>query len=175
MVLLIVVISGVLLELPDTFNPLLNDISPLYNPPTVQSALPADGVRLNIDRATQIAQRYYPSAQLRWVETPQNDRAAYRVMLYQAGEPSHRFPKTTVWIDQYTGAVLASRDPRWQSGGDTFISWLHPLHNGEILGLTGRWLIFASGFVPLVLYYTGFVRWWQKKRAKIKGTPYKSQ
>ncbi|NOS87863.1 MAG: PepSY domain-containing protein [Methylococcaceae bacterium] len=43
---------------------------------------------------------------------------------------------------------------------------MHPLHNGEIAGLFGRWVVFIGGLVPAILYVTGFMRWRQKCRAK---------
>ncbi|MDP3009612.1 MAG: PepSY-associated TM helix domain-containing protein [Methylococcales bacterium] len=61
---------------------------------------------------------------------------------------------------------MVSKDARQSGAGDTFITWLHPLHSGEIAGLTGRWIIFISGFIPVVLYVTGFIRWRQKRAVK---------
>jgi uncharacterized iron-regulated membrane protein len=46
------------------------------------------------------------------------------------------------------------------------LNWLHPLHNGEAFGLTGRILVFLSGLLPLVLFITGFLRWRHKRHAK---------
>ncbi|MEI6707249.1 MAG: PepSY domain-containing protein [Methylococcales bacterium] len=163
--LLLLVLTGILLELPDTFNPLINRVSPLYEMPKVASK-PQNKARISVDEAVNIAVQQYPHAQLRWIETPNNAIGSYRIMLYQTGEPSLRFPKTMVWIEQYTGQVLAHKDARQSSAGDSFITWLHPLHSGEIAGLTGRWIIFISGFIPAVLYVTGFIRWRQKRAAK---------
>ena len=163
--LLLLVLTGVLLELPDTFNPMINQISPLYEMPKVASQ-PQNKARISVDAAVNIAVQQYPQAQLRWIETPANATGSYRIMLYQTGEPSQRFPKTMVWVEQYTGQVLASKDARQSGAGDTLITWLHPLHSGEIAGLTGRWIIFISGFIPVVLYVTGFIRWRQKRAVK---------
>ena len=159
--LLLLTLTGILLELPDTFNPLINQVSPLSQLPKVQST-PRKNIRITVDTAVKVALQQYPQAQLRWIETPNSIEGCYRIMLYQSGEPSLRFPKTMVWIDQYTGQVLANKNAKHSSAGDVFITWLHPLHSGEIAGLTGRWLIFISGFLPAVLYVTGFIRWQQK-------------
>ena len=82
------------------------------------------------------------------------------------GEPSRRFPRSNVWIDPYTGRVLAVRDERRDSGGDTVLAWLHPLHGGEALGLAGRWLVFVSGLLPAVLFGTGVWRWAIRRRRR---------
>ena len=165
--LLLLVISGILLELPDFFNPLINRVSPLYVAPTTTSIPHPGAVRITVDAAIHIAQQQFPAGKLRWVETPKDANGSYRIMFYQAGEPSQRFPKSTVWVEQYTGQVLATRNPlTTNSAGDTFITWLHPLHSGEIAGLTGRWLVLCSGLIPAILYITGFIRWRQKSQAK---------
>jgi uncharacterized iron-regulated membrane protein len=133
-----------------------------------------DKEQISLDKATQIAQIRYPKAQLRWLETPAGTQGVFKITLYQQGEPSRRFPKTMVWIDQYSGKILAIRDPKRQTAGDIFWTWLHPLHSGEIAGLTGRIIIFISGLLPLMLYVTGLIRWRQKcaaKRAMVKKIP----
>lgn len=168
-ILLILLISGILLELPDTFNPMINQLSPLYKMPEPTSVSQTGQQRMTVDRIVNLARQRYPQAQLRWIETPKSPEGTYRIMFYQDGEPSRRFPKTMIWLDQYSGKILAIHDPLLQnSSGDTFITWLHPLHSGEIAGLTGRWLIFLSGFIPAILYVTGFMRWQQKRNAKLR-------
>ena len=163
--LLLLTLTGILLELPDTFNPLINQLSPLSETPKVHS-ITQQNKRISVDKAVEIAVNHYPSTQLRWIETPNGADGVYRIMLYQQGEPSQRFPKTMLWIEQYTGQILAIKDPKQQSASDTFITWLHPLHSGEIAGLTGRWIIFISGLLPFMLYITGFIRWRQKQAVK---------
>jgi len=164
--MLLLLVSGVILELPTVFKPAINYLSPLYQAKANQSQYQAGYFRISLDQAVAIATPLYPGAVLRWIETPNGPNGSYRIMLYQQGEPSFRFPKTTVWIDQYNGAVLSTRNPRLEHIGDTFINWLHPLHNGEIAGITGRLLVFISGFIPAVLYVTGIIRWLQKRKAR---------
>lgn len=166
LILLLLLVSGVILELPTVFKPLINYLSPLYQAEAGQSLYQAGYSRISLDKAVAIATNRYPEAVLRWIETPDGQEGSYRIMLYQQGEPSFRFPKTTVWVDQYSGTVLSTRNPRQEQSGDTFINWLHPLHNGEIAGMTGRLLVFASGFIPAILYVTGIIRWLQKRRAR---------
>lgn len=166
--LLLLVLTGILLELPDTFNPLINRLSPLYQSPEITSNNQANKQRIFADNAVNIALVEYPQAQLRWIETPNSLIGVYRIMLYQIGEPSQRFPKTIISIDQYNGRILNIRNPAISSNGDLFVRVLHPLHSGEIAGLTGRWIVFFSGFIPTILYVTGFIRWRQKQLVKTK-------
>ena len=131
-----------------------------------QSSVTQGHTRITVDAAVNQARKYYPNAQLRWIETPKNAQDSYNIKFYQDGEPSRRFPKSIVWVDQYDGKALAVRDLNEQSSGDVFLSWMHPLHGGEIAGLTGRIIVVTCGFIPVIPHYTGFIRWQQKRKAQ---------
>lgn len=161
----VLTLTGWILVVPGWFTPLIDRLSPLArhyagSPPAVH------GPHIGADDAIRIAKGNFPDASVRWIETPAADRAVWRIQLRQATEPGKRFPRTNVWIDAHTGEVLAIRDPRRNSAGDTFMDWLHPLHNGEAFGLAGRLIVFVCGFLPLLAFGSGFLRWRHKTRAK---------
>lgn len=160
----LLVVTGVCLALPATVHPLLERMSPLYVAPALHSTREASP-RIPLDAAVAAAQRRFPAARLAWVETPADADGVYRINLAQSFEPSMRFPRTNVWVDQYSGHVLAVRDPRRDGAGDVILNWLHPLHNGEVFGLAGRVIVCAAGLVPALLFATGLLRWRQKRRA----------
>ncbi|HOY70779.1 MAG TPA: PepSY-associated TM helix domain-containing protein [Methylotenera sp.] len=160
--LLVLSVTGVMLEKPHWFESTLAMPAPLFEPKNAVSQ--ANGQpAISLDKAVEMAKQRFPQAEVRWIYTPDNAQGVYQVRLYQAGEVGRRFPKTMVWIEQYTGEILAVRDARQDFFGDTVVAWLHPLHNGEAFGLFGRWLIFFSGFVPLILFVTGIMRWRHKR------------
>jgi uncharacterized iron-regulated membrane protein len=161
--LLVLCVTGVMLEKPLWFESILAMPAPLFTPKT-EASTPNGKPGLSLDTVANIAQAQFPQAELRWIYTPDNAQGVYQVRLYQAGEVGRRFPKTMVWIEQFTGEVLAVRDAKKDVFGDTVVAWLHPLHNGEAFGLLGRWLIFLSGFVPLILFITGIMRWRHKQK-----------
>ena len=163
--LLILVATGTLLDFP-WVKPMVGALSQLYTPARTHSFPNQTARRIPVDQAVAIGQARFPDAMVKWIETPDGPRGSYRINLWQQGEPSRRFPKTNVWIDQYTGNVLSIRDVKDDSAGDTFLRWLHPLHSGQVLGLPGRILVCLSGFVPLVLYVTGITRWWKRQTRK---------
>jgi uncharacterized iron-regulated membrane protein len=133
---------------------------------TVYSAIPMPGAkRITADQAVSAALVVFPTAKLRWIEAPITLEDVYVLRLQQPDEPSQRFPKTFVWIDQFSGEVLASRDALKQSSADVFFDWLHPLHNGEAFGLAGRLFAFLTGCLPVALLLTGWIRWRQKRKA----------
>jgi uncharacterized iron-regulated membrane protein len=165
--LLLMVATGVGLSTPQWVEPVVNLFSVRMEKQTVYSAIPMPGAkRITADQAVSAALVVFPTAKLRWIEAPITLEDVYVLRLQQPDEPSQRFPKTFVWIDQFSGEVLASRDALKQSSADVFFDWLHPLHNGEAFGLAGRLFAFLTGCLPVALLLTGWIRWRQKRKAK---------
>ncbi|MEN9704810.1 MAG: hypothetical protein RLZZ393_689 [Pseudomonadota bacterium] len=167
-VLLVLVATGVMLALPDTVNPVIARFSPLQ--PSLKPRPPhpvADEARnVTLDGALQAAEAQLPRSRASWIETPDGPEGSYRVRLWVTAEPSRRFPHNYAWIDPGSGAVLATQDIRDRGAGDSLLAWLHPLHNGEALGLLGQWIVALAGLLPLLLAITGTLRWRQKVRAR---------
>lgn len=161
-------LTGAMLDEPTWFNPLVNRMSPLRLPDTHFSMPVAERSPIPIDAAIAAAMQRFPDAELRWIETPADVSGVFRINLHQPGEVGRRFPKTNVWVDQYSGRIVASRDATQDSAGDTLLAWLHPLHSGEAFGMTGRIIVLVSGLLPPVLLVTGFLRWRQKRRVRAR-------
>lgn len=172
-VLLILTLTGIAMGIPESVNPLVNQLSPLQVElePGSRPKMP-DDQDIGLDRAAAAAQSVFPAATLRWIETPEDEQGAYRFRLWQYGEPGHRFPKTLVWVDRYSGEILGISDPRTGGAGDTLLDWLHPLHSGEAFGLTGRLVVFVVGLACPLLLVTGWMRWCQRTR---RGRPERSR
>lgn len=157
-------LSGLVLVVPGWFTPTIDAISPLHPLYQVQALTTPADIRISADEALRIARERFPDADVRWIHTPTPTQAVWRIQMRAAGEPNRRFPRTNVWIDAGNGAILAIRNPRQNSAGDTFMDWLHPLHNGEAFGLTGRIIVLLCGLLPLLAMVTGFIRWRHKQR-----------
>lgn len=165
--LIVLALTGAGLALPEQTRSLLDGVLVVKPMPEVAAYAGVDtAVLIDLDDAVAIAREYFPEADLRWVDVPGIGEGPISIRLHQPGEPGRRFPKTRVWLDPYGGEILAVRDPAENAAGNVVLDWLHPLHNGEAFGLAGRWLAFASGFVPLLLFVTGFIRWRQKQKAR---------
>lgn len=119
--------------------------------------------RLSLDAAARIARARFPAAEVRFVAPPRHDRGAIRVRLSQRGE-ANAFGGTYVWIDPADGTVLRAIDNLRASAAGRFFSLQFPLHNGSLGGAPGRALVFAAGFVPLLLFATGLGVWACKRR-----------
>lgn len=165
--LMVVSLTGAGLALPQQTRSLL-DSTLMFKPMPEVAAYSGLGQAavIDLDEAVAIARKRFPTAELRWVDVPGTGDGPIGIRLYQPKEPGRRFPKTKLWLDPYSGEILAIGDPQQNATGNSVLDWLHPLHSGEALGLAGRWLVFLSGFLPLLLFVTGFIRWRQKQRAR---------
>jgi uncharacterized iron-regulated membrane protein len=117
--------------------------------------------------ATFMAQGPFPHAELRRITTPVGDSGIYRVNLRQPGEINQRHPYTTVWVDHWSGQIKEVRNPADFSAGETLATWIWPLHTGEPLNGTGRFLWFLAGQSLFVLYISGLLHWLYR-RGKIR-------
>jgi uncharacterized iron-regulated membrane protein len=168
--LLVIAFTGFAFGYKDTIKPLVNYFSAvkadhLKNPALKSTALDLSPP-ISIAQAVVIADQVFPGAELRGIDTPNGNEGVYMIAKRQAGEAYRQRPRSKVWIDQYSGKVLAVQNPDKFTAGETFLNVLWSLHDGEVLGLPSRILWCIAGFTPLVLYVTGILRWQQKRKAK---------
>ena len=163
-VLMVVAFSGVSLVFPGAVRAVVGAMLPL-DAPSVPPMEPGDDA-LNVDQVVAVGRRAFPDAVLTRVDLPASPSAPYRLAFNQPDAPWSRYGATRVWVDQYQGAVLATYDPLTASAGSQLMTWQFPLHNGDALGLPGRWLILASGLLPGLLFATGLYLWWRKRHPR---------
>ena len=166
--LMLLALTGFYLEFPDAVTSVVQWFSPVRETgpeDQPQSEWQAGVPTILPEQAIAIARATFPDARPMWMGLPQHERDSYSVGLRQPEEIRQAGGQTEVWIDQYSGAVLRAQDWREFTGGETFLAWLFPLHNGEAFGLTGRWLILVAGLTPLPLYVTALRMWWLKQDA----------
>lgn len=161
--------TGACLEFPNYVAPIVRLFSPVQEIPKekdVRSGSAGGGAGvMAVEQAVAVARTIFPEGDLKFLAVPHDAEGVFRIAFRQPGEVRKTSGQSQVWIDQYSGAVLKVRDWRTFTPGDTFVAWLFPLHNGEAFGLTGRWIVFFTGFVPLVLYVTALRMWWLKRLA----------
>ena len=167
-VMAVLAFSGVYFIFPDYVKPMVAAFSPVSQKEAKHESQPVgDQSPLSADAAVAIAQARFPGAALKLVSLPQDDRGSYAVTFRQEDEVKRpRGGKSKVWIDQYSGDVLAERNAQEMNGGDTFLNWQMPLHSGSAFGLTGRIIICLSGLVCTLLVTTGTLVWLRKHRNK---------
>lgn len=166
--LMMIAFSGVYMVFPAWFEPLgkLLNTQADSQPPALVSRPARDSARISSDQAIAIGLSQLPGSKLHRVYFPTSEDGVYAIRLRQPEDIRRTTGSSRVWIEQYSGEVLAVRDWNEQSAIDTFFAWQLPLHNGEAFGLAGQCVVFAAGFLPAFLYGTGLWLWWRKGRAK---------
>jgi len=163
--LAMLVVTGVMLALPDESNAVLaRTLGPLTKPGPVRAA--SSGEPVGIATALAVAHRVMPAGRLAWVEAPGPGFGAYMVRVQQPGDPSWRFPHSSVWVDPASGAVLAVQDRQRFGASNVVNNWLHPLHDASAGGLWLRVPVALAGLVPALLLATGVWRWALLRRAR---------
>jgi uncharacterized iron-regulated membrane protein len=138
-VLLVIAGSGVTLVFRPWVESLVGLVARLEpRPPGLASSPVPFAAPITADTAVAIAAARVPGGEVTWLDLPGTPRATYRVWLRRSDDVRRVFGDTQVWIDQWSGTVLHVRDRRTLPGGEVFLHWQFPLHNGEVFGLPGR-------------------------------------
>jgi uncharacterized iron-regulated membrane protein len=157
--LLILSVTGVMLALPKASDALLSGIFGGADEMPKPHSVLNNGRQIRAAAALRSAQRALPKARITWIEIPGAGDGTFRIRMQQPSDPSTRFPHSFVWIDQYSGRILAAMDAE-KSGATTKINnWVHPLHDGSAGGIATRFITATAGLVPLLLFVTGILRW----------------
>ncbi len=161
--LLILSATGALLALPAEktwlLGKLIAPMTPIPSPVSTRHT----GTQVSVGQALATAHAALPDAQLTWIDVPGPGDGAFRIRVRAPGDPTQRFPHSFVFIDQYSGKVLAVHDMRRGSSSTLVNAWIRPLHDASVGGLATRILGVLVGFVPTVLFVTGFLRWRLRK------------
>lgn len=131
-------------------------------------SVPKDGVApIRPEQAVLLAAARYPEGRLSSISMPEDAMGVYQVGRQGIPGLSAFWSERIVTVDQYSGAVLDVRAPDTRrSAGETFLDWQWPLHSGQAFGMPGRLLVCASGLACPVIYATGFLMWWRKRRGR---------
>ena len=123
-----------------------------------------DGSRITLGDAVEIAQAQIPGYWVNLALGPRGPTGYYMVRQVPKGEVKLSKSKTLL-LDQYSGDVLVFLDTGNQHIVDALASdFAGTIHNGSILGLWGRWLVFIAGLAFPVLFVTGFWLWYRRRR-----------
>lgn len=158
--LAILVLTGIFLALPDVKSSTLAGVtaSSTEAVPDPSSAA-SSGTQISVTEALASAHQAVPGARLAFIRVPGTGSGAFRIRVQVPGDPHFRFPSSFVFVDQYSGDVLAVHDVRSGNASTILGAWIRVFHDGSIAGLAGRALAVLLGLVPAALYITGFLHW----------------
>lgn len=163
--LLVVLVTGVALNLSPQATGVVQQFSPLTFEPALPARAPAKvGAEVGWQAALDAAAAAQPAA--RPYSLYRDDaRNVYVVRMREVGA-IHRRGQTRAYIAMDDGSVLAIWNPRQGSVGDRLWGWQNPLHSGHAFGATGRLLVFLSGLAALLFVFTGVPLWFARRPAR---------
>jgi len=158
--------TGAFLALPDIKTTLFT--AAIAAPDTVPSprSTASSGQQVPISIALAAAHKALPDARLAFIDVPDGGDKPIRMRMQVPGDPHFRFPGSFIFVDQYSGRVLAVHDVRSGNTATAVNSRVRPIHDGSIGSLWGRVLAVILGFVPLLLFVTGILHWRRRLAAR---------
>ncbi|MBF2029849.1 MAG: PepSY domain-containing protein [Oscillatoriales cyanobacterium C42_A2020_001] len=134
-------------------------------PPPVSTPI-AGKTPLPLTDILQKADAALPGAATTFIRVPQNPEGAFLIGKKQPQENSDHYGDSRIYLDQYTGNVVQLTNGLELSRADKVLNAFVPLHYGTFWGLPSRIFYIFVGLSPLILFVTGFVMWWYRKRKK---------
>ncbi|WP_298713868.1 PepSY domain-containing protein [Chitinophaga sp.] len=121
------------------------------------------GQRFSEADAAKKGYALFPEGKLIGMAVPRDTAGVYRLDMRTEGA-SRTGNRVMLQLDQYSGKVLLNSEENFPNSGNSYLSWLTPLHYGTFGGMPTRILALLGGLIPLALYVTGFIIWWPRMR-----------
>lgn len=140
-------------------------LTPKPVPPTSQPVLGKSALGLN--DILQKADAALPGAVTTYIFLPHQPEGVYRIDR-KFPQEVEEYGRSRVFLDQYSGEVLQVQDGRSLPLGERVLNSFAPIHYGTFGGLFTRIFYVFVGLAPLILFITGFVMWWYRRKQKEK-------
>lgn len=118
---------------------------------------------ITLAEASAIAYKTMPEAEVLGVAIPTTKEMVYRLDMKSPG-PSKEGNRVMMMIDQYSGNINLFSEKDFPNIGNSYLTWLTPIHYGTFGGMPTRILALIGGLIPLLLFITGFIVWWPRYR-----------
>jgi uncharacterized iron-regulated membrane protein len=109
----------------------------------------------------------FPDIEIKGISLPTKTDGAYRFDAKLEGK-SKTGKRLMFMVDQYSGEILLNSEQDFPDIGDSFLSWLTPLHYGTFGGLATRILALLGSLTLPVMFVSGFIIWWPKYKNRRK-------
>lgn len=134
-----------------------------------QSSYTQGAKELSVGEVAAIAKKAFPAAEILGMAVPLTSQNVYRLDMRSHGV-AHTGNRIMAMVDQYNGKLVLNSETDFPNVGNSYLSWLTPIHYGTFGGMPTRILALLGGLMPLLLYITGFIIWWPRYK-KQKGKP----
>lgn len=164
--LFLLALTGALLALPDIKTWLFTAVITKPNEVPAPLSTQSSGRQVPLSQALAAAHRALPEARLAFIDVPTGGKDPIRMRVQVPGDPHRRFPGSLIFVDQYSGHVLAVHDVRRGNVATTAAKWIRPIHDGSLAGLPTRILAAIAGLMPTALLVTGLLHWRSRRVAR---------
>jgi uncharacterized iron-regulated membrane protein len=160
--LLMWAVTGIYFSFPSAFRATVNRLSPITRVQTPQSG-PRDGREpLSWRALVDEAQRQAPGQHVARVVVPSSEQGAFLVQFSPARPTPLGADLFSVYLDQFSGAMLTPAAVPARTAGDVIMEWVAPLHVGNFGGNAIRVAWLVLGLAPPLLFVSGFIMWWTR-------------
>ena len=125
---------------------------------------------LTTDGVWQMLKERYPNDRLNSLEPPIETTDVWGAYLSRGYDPRQRdniSGNVYIAIDRFQHEVVYEGTPEEGNVWDqAYEDWSLPLHAGDFLGNTSRWVWLFVGLSPAVLSVSGVVVWWQRRKRR---------
>ena len=135
----------------------------------IPKSLAPSGTPANIDLDSLVkrADAALPGGIVTVLYPPASNTDIFRFRVKLPGD-GWEFGRSEVYFDQYSGELRGIHDVRALSVPQlVFVQWMAPIHYGRFGGMLTRVLWVVSGLVPLVLFISGCLMWWNRSLVKM--------
>lgn len=168
--LLVLSLTGVIVAFDEYTVPLLYSMTHSEEADIDTDSTPVESAKpISADQALSVGLRTIPGTTLVSLMPPKGAEGSWRVGLHF---PEDRTPggRSQVYVDQYSGKVLAVQNSRTAPAGTRLVNLNRALHTGDVGGLPTKVLACLMSLAVVVQAFTGVVMWW-KRRAPAKRQP----
>jgi uncharacterized iron-regulated membrane protein len=163
-VMFVIALAGVLIAFEHTLDPLVLRLNaaPEADLSKLQSMAEPGASRVSPDDAIAVAAAILPGAWASNINVPAGPKAIYRVLMKF---PEDRTPagRSRVYLDQFTGTVLAVESTRTAQLGRRILNLKRSAHTGDIFGAPTQALYFLVSLGIAVQSVTGVLIWWNSR------------
>lgn len=159
--LVIVVATGVGMNFYEVTQPAIYALTATPTRPEPKSKPISGQSPFTLTEILAKAEGVFPNSKITTVNLPTKPEEAFTI--YKKVEGGSEYGNS-FYIDQFSGKVLRIDDEKKAALGDRILNSFIPLHFGTFGGLPTRILYVFVGLAPLILFITGFVMWWHRRK-----------
>lgn len=157
--------TGAAMVFRPTFESILKKFAPSAPPAAKPASTIRDGERASLNEIIRSADAALPHGELTMITLPATPTAAIVVRKRVSGE-LHPNGRSLIHLDQYNGQLLLAENALEAPATARIVYNLYPVHTGRLGGIWTRVLQVFVGIVPALLFFTGFMMWLSRLRAR---------